>query len=130
MILSDREFVEVYWDGVEFRRGNKYDPRIISGRIYAKHPVKGAEWILSGNTNANKFERDKCLPEAEAWSAARKYTEEILEGITLVNQELQFLEISLTEIKQGSWDHGYIVVVERIIAREQAALEELKKGMR
>lgn len=52
------------------------------------------------------------------------------EEIQKVNQELQFLELSLVHVKDGMWDEGYLAVVFRILARTEQHLEQLKRGMR
>ena len=56
--------------------------------------------------------------------------DERLEQIRQVNEELMFLEISLSEVKHGTWDRGYIAVVERILTREQAIFNSLRRGMK
>lgn len=60
--------------------------------------------------------------EAQAWSAARKYTEERQEEIRLVEEEIEMLE---NEDRHDDYP-PYL----RILAREEAALAELKKGLR
>ena len=68
--------------------------------------------------------------EEECVSSAYEFTRKRQEEIRLINQQLQFLEISLSEVKRGSWDVGYVPAVESIITEKKAALAELQSGMK
>jgi hypothetical protein len=79
----------------------------------------------------------------QAWSAAAAFTRERLEQIRQVEEEITQVGHALgKEIAQKREDEGagydvlasddedHVVIWNRILAREQAALAELKKGMR
>jgi hypothetical protein len=82
------------------------------------------------------------MDRVTAWSAARAFTEERLEQIRQVEEEIQYLALHLRSIKlaiEGAYemrapanledDQRDYSTVCRILAREQAALAELKYGM-
>jgi len=80
---------------------------------------------LSGNGNC-PFEFSQHINEAPAWSAAYAFTIEREEAIRQVEDEIELLQDSQSGFQSGpDWD-----AFERILAREQAALESLKKGMK
>jgi hypothetical protein len=68
---------------------------------------------------------DICDPEGEMnWSAAAEFTEQRLEAITLAEFDIAYLEgCGISTMEQGESQ-------KRILAREQAALVELKRGMK
>jgi hypothetical protein len=60
----------------------------------------------------------------EAWAAARAFTEKRLEEIRQVEEEIRWLKATV------AWRHTKGFEVDRIVAREHAALERLKAGMK
>jgi hypothetical protein len=71
--------------------------------------------------------------EAEAWAAAKAFTVEREKQIAEVEEEIEYVEFRMRDIEENG---GKIYVecayrtLERIFAREQAALAELKRGMK
>ncbi len=61
--------------------------------------------------------------DAGAWLAAAAFTEDRLEQIRQVEEEIDFLF-------EGAIPHRNADIRSRILAREQAALADLKRGMR
>ncbi len=58
----------------------------------------------------------------ESGSAARRFTEERLEQIRQVEHEIQYLNFRVMVPE--------LIILERILAREQAALDSLRRGMK
>lgn len=63
--------------------------------------------------------------EAEAWSAARAFTEARLESIRLVEEEVAWVTERLACPMSKDCE-----TAKRILAREQKVLEELQRGMK
>ncbi len=107
--IKNHEFVNAHWELVHCCDGS-----------YRSYP-RGT--ILVQDVNSHWFNFD-------SWSAAAEFTRERLEQLRQVEEELQLIGILKCDIESGSWDEGYLKVVERVLAREESALAELKKGMR
>jgi hypothetical protein len=101
-------------------------------RVFADYFIPKARAILSGNS--------LCYNEAQAWQAAYEFTLAHEEEIRKLEEEINWVERILPSERSWEWclqsssqvadyvrfcAQGY-----RILAREQAALAELKKGMR
>jgi hypothetical protein len=67
--------------------------------------------------------------ESEAWRAANEFTEERLEQIRQVEEEIKVAKFKRnTDAASGFIAH--VVVWDRILASRQSALQELKRGMK
>jgi len=109
-------------------------------RVLADNPNGKANWILSGNINA-PFEGSHHLSERDAWQAALAFTEVRLKEIAELEEEIALVEgVSKTTAAfiSSIYVHGHIKqdaakespVWKRFLARLQAALAELGKGMK
>jgi hypothetical protein len=118
---ENERYVRENWNGVRFGAA----PKTACGRVYAKHPVEGAEWILSGNPNANIFEHHHALPEHEAWNRAAKFTRARLEEIADVRAEIDWL------LAEYNHHEGtiYAEIPGRLLDAREAHLESLRRGM-
>ena len=63
----------------------------------------------------------------EAWASAAEYTRNRLEEIRQVLRDIQFIQEYLDQSCDSSWRP---IAAQSILARLQAALAELKKGMK
>ena len=64
-----------------------------------------------------------------AWQAAYDFTLAREEQIREVEEEIEFLEFTHNVARNQAYHHKWLESLVRILAREQAALAELKKGM-
>ena len=128
---ANEEYVRQRWEGVHYKESRGHSPWSY-GIVYRKAPYgDSAEWLLSGALE---------LPKAEAWQAARAFTEAREEEIRQVEQEIAILNLEFWEmhgeIRLATMVEQYTPLVRelcrwaRILAREQAALAELKRGMK
>jgi hypothetical protein len=108
--VTDEEYVRSKWEEVNISKFANSKPFWIASKT---------EYLGDG-----PFEF-----EEEMWSAARAFTEKREEEISQVKQELMFLGMSLVDVKDGEWHEGYVAVVGRILARTEARLADLKRGM-
>ena len=79
------------------------------------------------------------IKAADAWSAAAEFTRERLEQIRKVEEEIAYLTPQRDSMRkrnsceaieaQPAWFQAWDIL-DRILAREQAALAELKRGMK
>ncbi len=116
--MTDEEFVRKNWNGA------RYDGH----RVLSDHSIKGATWILSGNSNC-KFEYSNHLDESVAWARAAEFTRDRLEHIRQVKEEIDHLSKDIANCQEHDWIADE-AIYERILASEQAVLSELKKGMK
>ena len=71
---------------------------------------------------------DICDPEGEMdWAAAAEFTEQRMEEIRQLEEEILFLGADLIDC-EGIPD--MVAVIKRILTREQVALVSLKRGMK
>jgi hypothetical protein len=96
------------------------------------HPHDQRCWISLGGRTFTRVTvpesiSDYAENEAAAWSAAKAFTEARLEEIRLVEEEIEFLGILQRNLTMTDSE---LIAIEGIIVREQAALSELKRGMR
>jgi hypothetical protein len=130
--MTAEQFVREHWEQVTYS-----DTAV--GVLAGPHYV-----IIGGYPNGpQKFAAYRHTPE-EAWSAAAEFTRERLEQIRQVEQEVGKVDYEQNEAFMLIRDvppksvHLEMIVMwvrslcatSRILAREQAALAELKKGMR
>jgi len=86
----------------------------------------GEEWVISlGGFYYTMHMTDWVESQTAAWSAAAAFTRERKEQIRLVEEEIDYVR-AFIKLPSGE-EHS---VWSRILAREQAALAELKRGMR
>jgi len=105
---EDEKFVREHFDGVWLRGARK------SGC-----------WVQWGEASLGRL----VFSEAEAWSAAAAFTRQRLEEIRQVEEEIENIRSS-SEGLQENGEYYRMRVFDRILAREQAALAELKRGMK
>lgn len=106
---DDEKFVREHWDWVHCCDGSYQGyPR---GTILTQSAPGGA----------------KDRKEFSLWSAAAAFTRDRLERIREVEEEIMFTGAELVDC-QGMKDLE--VIIKRILARETAALIELKRGMK
>jgi hypothetical protein len=86
--------------------------------------------VVIGRVSDETLQRFEGKTKVEAWHAAAEFTTARREELRLINQQLQFLEISLSEVEHGSWDVSYVPVVESIITERKTALVDLQRGMK
>jgi hypothetical protein len=91
-------------------------------------------WDVSGAGLWRTIEHG-CVPwrvdDADGWSAARAFTEERLEQIRLIEEEIIYLISDMKpDLDCGIKDCCHCAASRRILAREQEALAELKRGMK
>jgi hypothetical protein len=111
-MTEDEKFVREHWESVREhdQRSLREAPKDWHGFVLVTKG-HGEEMIASGN-------------QAERWAAAAKFTLQRLEEIRQVEEEIA----EITELaEQGSTRPGARL---RILARRQAALSDLRKGMK
>jgi hypothetical protein len=106
-----RGYVQARWQGAEYR----------GGRVYATHPMRSAEWILSGNGS------NQTLSEHDAWQAAY--------ACTLKNE--QVIKDAQAEISEISYWIEYYEgmreehpICDRILSRAKQHLADSQCGMK
>ena len=67
--------------------------------------------------------------EAEAWSAARAFTEQREREIAEVREEISEIEDDILSYSSHDNADSFAVIYRRILARLQARLAELRRGM-
>ena len=102
---EDERFVREHWEDVTVEWGR------IEGKLYGMATSQSRPIYLHGYKT-----------EAEIWAAARRFTEERLEQIRQVEEEIQYLNFRVMAPE--------LDILERILAREQAALDSLRRGMK
>lgn len=111
--MDDKQYVRSRWERAE------ECPR--------PRPADDPTWCISLGgrrfTVANVPETD-AETEVAAWSAARAFTEEREKQIAKIAQEIRWL---MNRLDEEAEDAG---IVTSIIAREQAEVNELKRGMK
>lgn len=100
---------------------SRWDPNLFNGGLYFYEGARSYHLRLG----SKRFEYTQ-KTKAECWSAAYAFTLEREEQIRQVEEEIALMEF----IVQAQDEFNDIVAAKRILAREQAALAELKKGMR
>jgi len=105
---GDEQFVREHWERAEAcpHRDNRQCCISLGGRMFTRVTVPNT---VSGYAPS----------ESEAWAAARVFTEARLEEIRQVEEEIEYLE-----------DFAFGQPWKRILFREQAALAELKRGLK
>jgi hypothetical protein len=82
----------------------------------ARHPRP----VIAGAERVTPYEEwDK------AWAAAAEFTRERLEQIRQVEEEIDILRTGVSLLRSS-----YLDVILRVLARERAALAELRRGMK
>lgn len=111
---DNEQFVRARWENVRIT-STVVNGYVVVRRLSAE-PLK-VEKLWVGTLCA--------CSEADAWSAARAFTEARLESIRLVKEEIAFIEARLitANIKE-------MPIRSRIVQRVQSALAELKVGMK
>jgi hypothetical protein len=112
--MTDREYVESKWTSAS-----------LEDHTECCGPSKPF-CVLLGNECQSSWED---TPEA-AWSAARKFTEAHEEKIRLVEEEVGLISGIMREDFVNQKDCRTYKCFARILAREQAALDELRRGLR
>jgi hypothetical protein len=112
--MTDREYVESKWEGA-----------ILADHAECCGPFK-PYCVSFGNGSQSSWED---TPEA-AWSAARKFTEQRLEAIRLVEEEVGLISGIMREDFVNQKDCRTYKCFARILAARQAALDEMKRNMR
>jgi hypothetical protein len=100
MSFNDKEFVQAHW-------GDGLDPDFSDDSIFFFVEDRGVNF--------------------DSWASAAEFTRNRLEEIAKLGSEIHAVERWLTECES----EGFLYPVRaRILAREQTALAELKRGMR
>ena len=106
---------------------------------YVRSKWRGVQQYVCGGTNGNSyyvgsdgFIASFCgETENESWTAAAEFTRQREEKIRQVEEEIGVCEgcLRMWQPPFGN-DYGGVGPMKRILAREQAALAELKRGMK
>lgn len=121
---EDEKFVREHWTDISVTRANTY-PSI---------------WLALGGTNVQGW---PFKTDAEAWSAARAFTEQRLEEIRQLEAEIAFMDeymfttkevLAMAELNSQRPSVGFDATVDlcrssRIINRLQRELTTLQQGM-
>ena len=109
--MTDEEYVRARWEvHTAFPNGN--------GKYYlALAPDKCLDGEFDGQFDT----------EAEAWSAARAFTENREREIAEVEEEIALIANLGSHVKQEAFA---VDIRKRILSREQAVLAELRRGMK
>ena len=105
MISADEKFVREHWDDVKNIATPRHPFPVVQGKDFA---IPFAEWD-------------------EGWKAAAEYTRNRIEEIRQVLRDIQFIQEYLDQSCDSSWRP---IAAQSIFARLQAALAELKRGMK
>ena len=117
---EDERFVREHWEDVTVEWGR------IEGKLYGMATSQSRPIYLHGYKT-----------EAEIWSSARRFTEERLEQIRQAEKDVRRVMKFVAQCRgylieriDPRHDTEALASWSRILAREQAALDELKRGMK
>jgi len=112
---GDEDYVRRFW--IEVR----YDGH----RILAKRS-EGVEFIISGNANC-PFEFSHHLSQPKAWAAARRFTEEHLGGISIVDAEIDWI---MSYVNDHPAEGSCTCAGHRVLQSKREEVAALKEGMK
>jgi hypothetical protein len=116
---ANEEFVRKHWGNVEIHR---------RGSTLNNEPV----WAFF-TTNDLYVKILARVSQKELWDEAAKFTRERLKQIANVEQEIYAVETELKATRTLDWKVPWVkakvATWSRVMAREQAALDELRSGM-
>jgi hypothetical protein len=112
---GDEDYVRRFWQEV------RYDGH----RVLAKCP-SGGEWILSGNPNC-LFESSHHLSTPKAWAAARRFTEECLGGISIVDAEIDW---TMSHVNDHPAEGSCTCAGHRVLQSKREEVAALRQGMK
>ncbi len=94
-------------------------------RILAKRS-EGIEFILSGNANC-LFEASHHLSQPKAWAAARRFTEEHLGNISVIDAEIDWI---MSHVNDHPAESVCTCAGHRVLQSKREEVAALKQGMK